>query len=273
MLITAKGAAQGSYEPAATPDVTVEWSYDANTGRFDAPGKLTTEYSAGTIHTPVARRDLDQMHLRLTYKASQGVDAYLPVNVTAPRHVTFPSGAHPNYGHDTGWLDAKDQARQIELIDHSIDYEILDQFHQRLNESAWGSAHLLIEEEVAFRSPVPGVTGWLGKLRERVNRSWKTIPTDVFTDTLRFPVLPVAEITEHSGGQWTFVTQLQRAGDVLLELANSATHRWHVSVDRQGDVYVTDNTFSSRVPAGGSRKNGTEINIWTDYQVVLHPNP
>lgn len=274
MLIGADGRASAVVQPAGFQ--TIAWSYDG-TATVAPPNRPATALTAGLVPTNVARRDRDELRFRVT-EAGLHVEAHNPVNITAPVH------ADPI----SGWTNGrpKDSPRRpqncrqyfdanrgtFSLFRTHIDYRLLDQFHDPIKESAWGTRVVQVRENIGnvMTSPLPAVRAWIQQ-QLRWTQNWKTKKNGKIEDKLRAFGLPkdvtLAPRNPANPGRRRFHPTLRAVGGVLFNLG-TGRHEWEASVNGDHPTVVTQNQLSVVVHDTCAGPGDTNIQLRSTYQIT-----
>ncbi|WP_417459907.1 hypothetical protein [Kordiimonas sp.] len=263
LLIDSTVSATSTWAPAG---FNPTWQYDG-TATIATPNALNTTFTSQQTLTPVANKDAHHLAARVT-DSGMSIDVHTPLNITAPVHAEAPRAwqTRPVRTVTTPWLNAN--PGNISLFSSRIVYELQDQFHEDIKDSAWENHEVQIQENIGLvlTSPIPAVNAWMGA-NLSWTRPWVNKPNARINDNLNALQIPNNIIVVNNAGRLSFVPGLQAVGGVLMNLGTS-THQWEASVDGALPTVVTNNSFSVATSATRPRGGGIEIQLTSTYGVV-----
>ncbi|UTW55956.1 hypothetical protein [Kordiimonas sp. SCSIO 12610] len=264
MLITASGTANAKIHPSGSAQIE-GWRYDG-TATIHKPLMSISRITAGTSITPLDMLDGHMLRFHIQ-QGNQGIEAYFPVNITAPMHAATVKGWIDGKPVISNWINTK--KGHFTLFKKEIQYTLLDQFKQPITKSAWAGRMVQIRENIAhvIQSFLPRVQNWINT---SLNWSpeWINKPKGTFTDTIEARDIFKDILLDHStiNGSRSFHPSLLKKDGLLLELGEN-THNWEASVNGVRPVIITQNQFSVRTEKIREKAGRQEIRFKSSYIV------
>lgn len=264
MLITANGNASAKVSPAGAASI-IGWRYDG-TATLHTPALLTSRYTAGQVLTPANLLNGHSLRFRIEHN-QQIIEAHLPVNITAPVHADAYDGWTNGRPIRSGWVNAN--RGRFSLFNRVIKYHLLDQFNEKIKESAWGARMVQIKENIGnvMTSPLPRVQNWINTILSWT-RNWKDKPSGKFKDRIKATRIFKDILLDVNAppGRRQFAPSLLQNGGTMMNLDGNF-HIWEASVNGNLPTAVTRNTFEVTVSDTRPRGGGTEIRFDSTYIV------